>query len=53
MFGKGLCIIFQEKINFGLNMLTCKKFWESFKRLEIFLENGCNGFLGKKHGWLT
>lgn len=53
MFGKGLCITFQEKTNFGLSMLTCKKFWESFKRQEIFLGNGCNGFLDKKPGWPT
>ncbi len=51
MFGKELFIIYQDKINFGLNMHICKKFQENSKKQEIFLEDGWNGFLEKKHGW--
>ncbi len=52
MFGKELYIIYQDKTNFGLNMRTWKKFQENFKKLEKSLENGWNGFLDKKLGWL-
>jgi hypothetical protein len=52
MYGKGLFIICQEKTNFGLNMLIWKKLLAIFKSREIFLENGCNGYQGKKLGWL-
>lgn len=51
MYGKEQPTIFQEKISFGLNMPTWRKFWGSTQKLGLFLPNGWNGFPGRKHGW--
>ncbi len=51
--GKEPSITYRDKISFGSNMLIWKNFWGSSKKPEQFSKNGWNGFLGKKHGWLT
>lgn len=50
MYGKEQPTIFQEKISFGLNMPTWRKFWGSTQKLGLFLPNGWNGFPERKHG---
>ncbi len=53
MFGKEQFIIYPDKISFGSNMLTWNNFQENSKKQGQFSKNGWNGFLEKKHGWLT
>lgn len=52
MFGKELYIIYQEKINFGLNMHIWNKYQDSLINQERYLEGGWSGYLDKKLGWL-
>lgn len=52
MFGKEQFTICQDKINFGLNIPIWKKSQDSLKKLGISSEDGWNGHLEKKLGWL-
>lgn len=50
--GKEQLTIYLVKISFGLNIHIWSKCWENMLKLETSLQDGWNGFLDKKHGWL-
>lgn len=52
MFGKGLLTIYLDKISSGLNMLIWNRKLASMPKLEIFLQDGWNGYPEKKLGTL-
>ncbi len=53
MFGKEPYIIYQDKINFGSNMLIWRNSQETTLRQEMCLPDGWTGAQEKRLGWLS